>query len=340
MKLRWGIIGTAKIAVEKVIPAMAGSELQEVRAIASRSHEKAKAAAQKLGIAKAYGSYEELIADPDIDVVYIPLPNHLHAEYSIKCMEAGKHVLCEKPIALNSEDVVRMIASQKRAGVKAGEAFMVKTHPQWLKARELVQNGALGKVQLIQGFFSYFNIKPENIRNIADFGGGAVWDIGCYPVTTARFVLGEEPLRVVSQIEYDADFGTDKLASVLVQFPSAQMTFSVSTQLVPHQRMRFFGEQQELEVKIPFNAPNDRDTEIRTHSGDLLQEKGITLRFAQNDQYRIMTEAFSKAVREDTEVPVPLEDALANTRVLEAIFQSAREGRWVDLNTPSAERKE
>lgn len=337
MKLNWGILGTAKIAVEKVVPAMAGSELQQVSAIASRSHEKAKAAAQKLGIAKAYGSYEELIADPDIDVIYIPLPNHLHAEYTIKCMEAVKHVLCEKPIALKSEDVLRMIATQKRTGVKAGEAFMVKTHPQWLRTRELVQSGALGKVQLIQGFFSYFNTKPENIRNIADFGGGAIWDIGCYPVTTARFVLGEEPLRVVSQIEYDADFGTDKLVSVVMQFPSAQMTFSVSTQLVPHQRMRFFGEQQELEVKIPFNAPNDRATELRLHAGDLLQEKGETLTFARNDQYRIMTEAFSKAVIEDTEVPVPLKDSLANTRVLEAIFQSAREGRWVELNTPSAE---
>lgn len=331
MKLNWGILGTAKIAVEKVIPAMEGSELQQVQAIASRSLEKAKAAAEKLGIPKAYGSYEELIADPAIDIIYIPLPNHLHADYTIKCMEAGKHVLCEKPIALNAEEVRRMIAVRDRQGVKAGEAYMVRTHPQWLKARELVQSGMLGNIQLVQGFFSYFNAKPENIRNIADFGGGAIWDIGCYPVNTARFVLEEEPQKVVSLIEYDAGFGTDKLVSVLMQFPSAQLNFSVSTQLVPHQRMRFFGEKQELEVKIPFNAPKDRASELRIHTGDLNQENVETLSFDEVDQYRLMTEAFSKAVTDDTEVPVSLEDSLANTRVLEAIFQSAREGRWVDI---------
>ncbi len=331
MKLNWGILGTAKIAVEKVIPAMGGSKVQQVVAIASRSAERAKAAAEKLGIPKACGSYEELIADPAIDVVYIPLPNHLHAAYAIKCMEAGKHVLCEKPIALRAEEVLRMISTQKREKVKAGEAFMVRTHPQWEKARELVQSGTLGRIQLVQGFFSYFNMNGENIRNIADFGGGAIWDIGCYPVHTARFVLGEEPLKVVSQIEYDADFGTDKLVSVIMQFPSAQLNFAVSTQLVPHQRMRFFGDQKELEVKIPFNAPNDRATELRIHAGDIHQEKVETIYFDTVDQYRIMTEAFSKAVQEDGEVPVPLEDSLANTRVLEAIFQSAREGGWVNV---------
>lgn len=331
MKLNWGILGTAKIAMEKVIPAMAGSELQQVSAIASRSPEKAKAAAEKLGIPTAYGSYEELIADPAIEVVYIPLPNHLHAEYTLKCMEAGKHVLCEKPVALKEEEVLRMIATQKERGVKAGEAFMVRTHPQWIKARELVQSGALGRLQLIQGVFSYYNANPENIRNIPGAGGGAVWDIGCYPVTTARFVLGEEPLRVVSQIEYDADFGTDKLVNVLMEFPSAQLTFSVSTQLVPHQRMRFFGEKKELEIKIPFNAPNDRPCAIRLHAGDIHQEEGETLSFDTCDQYRLMTEAFSRAVIDDTAVAVPLEDSLANTRVLEAIFRSAREGRWVNV---------
>lgn len=329
MKLNWGILGAAKIAKEKVIPAMRDSGLHQVLSIASRTQEKATAAAEKLGIPKAYGSYEELLADPDIDIIYNPLPNHLHAEYTIKAMEAGKHVLCEKPVALNSEDVLKMIAVRDKKGVKAGEAFMVKTHPQWLKTRELVQNNALGNLQLIQGAFSYSNTNANNIRNIAAYGGGAIWDIGCYPVTTARFVLGEEPLKVVSQISYDPKFETDKLVSIIMQFPSTQVNFSVSTQLVPHQRMRFFGNEKELEIKIPFNAPNDRPCEIYIHSGDIHQQNFETLTFDTCDQYRIMTEAFSKAVLNDEPVPVPLEDSLANTHVLEALFQSAKEDKWI-----------
>lgn len=331
MKLKWGILSTAKIGMEKVLPAMAGSELHEVAAIASRGLDKAKAAAERYGIAKAYGSYEELIADPEIDVIYNPLPNHLHAEFSIKCMEAGKHVLCEKPVALNEVDVLKMINARKENNVKVGEAFMVKTHPQWLKTRDLVQSGALGKIKLVQGAFSYYNADPGNIRNIEAYGGGAVWDIGCYPVTTTRFVLGEEPLKLVSQIAYDPDFGTDVLVSVIMQFPSAQATFSVSTQLVPHQRMRFFGDKKELEIKIPFNSPPDRACRINIYAGDIFQENVENLEIEACDQYRIMTEAFSKAVIEDKEVPVPLEDSLANTRVLEAIFLSAKEGRWVEI---------
>lgn len=331
MKLNWGILGAAKIAVEKVIPAMANHEKQQVLAIASREKEKANATAEKLGIPKAYGSYEELIADPEIDIIYNPLPNHLHVEYTIKCMEAGKHVLCEKPIALKNEDVLKMMEVRDRMGVKAGEAFMVKTHPQWIKTRELVQAKALGDIRLIQGCFSYSNTNPANIRNNPDYGGGGIWDIGCYPVFTSRFVLGEEPLRVVSQVEYDPDFGVDILASVIMLYPSAQVVFSVSTQMVPHQRMRFFGENKELEIKIPFNAPNDRPCEIRLNSGNVHLEDVETISVDVCDQYRIMTEAFTKAVTEDTEVPVPLEYSLRNTRVLEAIFKSAKEGGWVDV---------
>ena len=331
MKLKWGILGAAKIAVQKVIPAMAVSDLLQVEAIASRNEAKAKDAAGKLGIPKSYGSYDELIRDPEIDIIYNPLPNHLHVEYTIKCMEAGKHVLCEKPVALNTDDVLKMIAVRDKYGVKAGEAFMVKTHPQWIKTRELVQNGALGGIQLIQGCFSYSNADPANIRNVADYGGGAIWDIGCYPVFTSRFVLGEEPLRVIAHLEYDAEFRVDKLASVIMQYPSAQLIFSVGTQMVPHQRMRFFGKNKELEIKIPFNAPNDRPCKLHIYSGDIHQEDVENISFDTCDQYRIMTEAFSKAVRDNSEEPVSLENSLANTRVLEAIFQSAKEGRWVEV---------
>lgn len=331
MKLNWGVLGAAKIAVEKVIPAMAGSSDFQVQAIASRSLDKATAAAEKLGIPKAYGSYEELIADPDIDIIYNPLPNHLHAEYTIKCIEAGKHVLCEKPVALTVADVEKMITARDKHQVKVGEAFMVRTHPQWLKTKELVQGGALGKIKLIQGSFSFFNSDPDNIRNISEYGGGGLWDLGCYPITTSRFVLGEEPQKVVALMEKDENFGTDILSSVLMKFPSAQVSFSVSTQMVPYQRMNFFGEEKSLEILIPFNAPKDRACEIRLNPGDMFQEKLEKITFDVCDQYRIQAEAFSRAVKENSEVPVPLEDSLENTRVIQAVFRSAAEGKWVEL---------
>ncbi|AHM59047.1 oxidoreductase domain-containing protein [Flammeovirgaceae bacterium 311] len=333
MKLNWGVLGVAKIAREKVIPAMAGSELYQVKGIASRKLEKAQEAAKKLDIPKAYGSYEELIEDPDIHIIYNPLPNHLHYEYTLKCIEAGKHVLCEKPLALQAEDVKKLIEARNKHGVKVGEAFMVRTHPQWLKTRELVQSGALGNIKLIQGSFSYFNTNPDNIRNIADYGGGAVWDIGCYPVHTARFVLGEEPLRLVAHMEKDPEMGTDIFTGVMMQFRSCTVQFGVSTQLSPYQRMHFLGDKQELEVQIPFNAPNDRSCVITLNNGDVFQDKLENLVFEQSDQYSIQAEAFSRAVLENTEVPVPLEDSLANTKVLEAIFLSAKEGRWVDISS-------
>lgn len=330
-KLNWGVLGAAKIAVEKVIPAMAASEHYQVLGLASRTPEKAQTTARRLGILKTYGSYEELIEDPDIDIVYNPLPNHLHVEYTLKCIEAGKHVLCEKPIALTAADVKKLMAARNKAGVKVGEAFMVKTHPQWLKTREFVQQGLLGPLKLIQGSFSYFNNNPQNIRNIASYGGGALWDIGCYPVTTARFVLGEEPNHVVALVDRDPVFGTDTLASIMMQFPSCHVQFSVSTQQVPYQRMHFMGEKKELEIQIPFNAPKDRECIIKINPGDMFLEQVDQLLFPLCDQYRIQADAFTKAVRENGEVPVPLEDSLANTRVLEAIFRSAASGGWVEV---------
>lgn len=328
---KWGVLGASKLALEKVIPAMANHDSFEVNAIASRDLQRAKDAAEKLAIPRYFGSYEELIQDQDIDIIYIPLPNDLHVEYTLKCIKAGKHVLCEKPLALAAADIDRLIEARDKHQVKVGEAFMVKTHPQWIKARELVQNGALGKISLIHGFFSYYNVKPENIRNKPAHGGGAIWDIGCYPVFTSRMVLGEEPTRLVASMEYDPTFGTDKLASVILEFPSARAVFSVSTQLVPYQRMQFFGDQRELEIRIPFNAPPDRPCEIRVSSGDIFRKNFEAIAFDTCNQYRIQAEAFTQAVVEDSEVPVPLENAQANAKVLEAIFLSAREKRWVDL---------
>lgn len=331
MKLNWGVLGAAKIAREKVIPAMSNSAEYQVYGIASRNLDRAKETAKQLGIPKAYGSYEELIADPEIQVVYNPLPNHLHVEYTLKCIEAGKHVLCEKPIALTSSDVERLIVARDKHGVKVGEAFMVNTHPQWIKTKEILQSGGLGNIRFFQGGFSYFNNDPDNIRNIEAYGGGAMWDIGCYPVETARFVLGEEPTRVVALMEFDNEFGSDILSSVMMQFPSSQGVFNVSTQLVPYQRMHFFGDKKRLEVNIPFNAPKDRITKITIDSGDIFQEKVETLTFDLCDQYTLQADAFTKAIKEDSQVPVTLENSLANTKVLEAIFKSAKEGRWVNV---------
>lgn len=331
MKIKWGILGASKLALEKVIPAMADHPDFEVNAIASRNGEKAKAAAERLSIPRHFDSYETLIQDPEIDIVYIPLPNDLHVAYSLKCIEAGKHVLCEKPLALQAKDIDKLIAARDRHQVKVGEAFMVRTHPQWIKARDLVQRGALGKVSLVHGFFSYNNTNPHNIRNKPEHGGGAIWDIGCYPVFTARTVLGEEPLRLVAAMEKDPQFGTDRLSSVIAEFPSARLVFTVSTQLVPYQRMQFFGDQKELEVRIPFNAPPDKPCEIRLRAGDIFRNDFEAIPFDTCNQYRIQAEAFTQAVKDNTEVPVSLEDAKANAAVLEAIFHSARENRWVEL---------
>ena len=227
-KVKWGVLGAANIALKKVIPAMQQSEWSEITGIASRDLKKAQEASRTLGIAKAYGSYEELLSDPEIEAIYNPLPNHLHVPWSIKAAEAGKHVLCEKPLSMTVAEAKTLLAAQKRAGVKMGEAFMVRTHPQWLRARELVQSGKIGELKAISGTFSYFNRDPANVRNMADIGGGAMMDIGCYPITTSRFMFGEEPTRVVGLIENDPDFKTDRLASAILDFPSGPATFTCS----------------------------------------------------------------------------------------------------------------
>ena len=295
-----------------------------VTAIASRNREKAEKAARELGIEKAYGSYEELLADPEVDVIYNPLPNHLHVPWSIRAAEAGKHVLCEKPISLTSAECRELIAARDRTGVKIGEAFMVRTHPQWVRTREIVRSGRIGALRSIVGFFSYYNVNPENIRNVAGYGGGGVMDIGCYPITMSRWMFGEEPLRVLSSVERDPVMKTDRLASVILEFPSGQSIFTCSTQLVPYQRMHFLGTQGRVEVEIPFNAPPDRPCRIFIDDGSDLGGAGIqTETFPACDQYALQADAFSLAVRENGEVPVPLEDALRNMEVIEKVLSGA-----------------
>ena len=232
-KVRWGVLGAANIALVKVIPAMQRGTWSEITAIASRDPAKAQEAARALGIPKAYGSYEELVADPDIEAVYNPLPNHLHVPWSIRCAEAGKHVLCEKPVALDAAEARTLLDTQRRTGVKIGEAFMVRTHPQWLRTREIVRSGRIGDLRAIQGFFSYFNRDADNIRNVREWGGGGLMDIGCYPINTSRFIFGEEPRRVMGLVERDPEMHIDCLASGILDFPSGQASFACSRKRPP-----------------------------------------------------------------------------------------------------------
>ena len=308
---------------------MQKGEWIEVVAIASRDLRKAEETARTLGIARAYGSYEELLADPQVEAVYNPLPNQLHVPWSIKAAEAGKHVLCEKPLSMTVAEAKTLLAAQERTGVIIGEAFMVRTHPQWLRARELVGSGRIGQLRSIQGFFSYFNTDPKNIRNIPECGGGALMDIGCYPINTARFLFDQEPLRVSGLLEKDPVMNVDRLSSAMLEFPSGHAVFTCSMQLVPYQRMQLLGTKGRIEIEIPFNAPNDRPCRILIDDGRDLLGSGITVEtFPICDQYTIQGDVFSRAVREGSKVPVPLADAIKNMAVIEAIFRSAETGAW------------
>ena len=328
-KVRWGVLSTAAIGLKKVIPGMQRGTWTEVTAIASRDRRRSDEAARALGIARSYGSYEELLADPEIEAVYNPLPNQLHVPWSVKAAEAGKHVLCEKPLSLSAAEAKTLLAVRDRTGVKIGEAFMVRTHPQWLRTRELIGSGRIGALRSVVGFFSYFNRDAANIRNIPHYGGGGMMDIGCYPITTSRFIFGEEPSRVLGLVERDPEMKIDRLTSAILDFPSGQSTFTCSTQLVPYQRMQFLGTKGRIEIEIPFNAPVDRPSRIFIDDGrDLFGGGVVTESFPVCDQYTIQADAFSQAVREGTEVPVSLEDAVKNMAVIEAVLRSAESGRW------------
>jgi predicted dehydrogenase len=328
-KVQWGVLGAASIAVRKVIPGMQKGDWSKVAAIASRDIAKARTAAEDLEIGKFYGSYEELLADPEIEAVYNPLPNHLHVPWSIKAAEAGKHVLCEKPIALNAAEARTLLDARNAHGVKIGEAFMVKTHPQWLRTRALIREGRIGQLKVIIGAFSYFNVDPQNVRSKPEWGGGGLLDIGCYPITMSRFMFEAEPLRVSGVVERDPAFGTDRLASGIMEFDGGQAIFTCGTQIVPYQRMQFLGTKGRIEIQIPFNSPVTEPTKIFIDDGTDLAGGAIKAEtIPARDQYTIQGDAFSKAIREGSNVPVPLEDAIANMEVIDAIFCSAESGKW------------
>lgn len=327
-KVRWGILSTANIGMEKVIPAIQQSSHSEVVAIASRDLAKAQQAADQLGIAKAYGSYEALLADPEIDAIYNPLPNHLHVPMTVAATKAGKHVLCEKPIARTAAEAEGL--RDCAPGRIVMEAFMIRFHPQWLRAREIIRSGELGEVRTINALFTYFNDDAGNVRNQADIGGGGILDIGCYPVTAGRFLFESEPKRVMALVDRDPQFGTDRLASVLADFGGGrQLSFTCSTQTVGEQSVTVLGSKAKLAIAIPFNAPANERTAITVDTGapfdGSLARREI---LPACDQYTEQAEAFALAVLGEQTLPWGIEDAIASMKVIDAIFASENSGMW------------
>jgi predicted dehydrogenase len=327
-KVRWGILSTSRFAQTKILPALRHCEHVELAAIASRDLARARAVAAEFGIPKTYGSYDELLADPEVDVIYNPTPNHLHVPWSIKALEAGKHVLCEKPIGLTATEAQSLLdVSRRHPRQKIMEAFMYRLHPQWRRAVRIVREGGVGEPLVIQSLFSYFNEDPNNVRNQAGIGGGALMDIGCYTISLARLVFGTEPRRVLGQIETDPRFQVDRMVSALLDFGRQTSSFTCSTQLQAYQRVHILGSEGRIEIEIPFNAPPDQRCRIWHQRGDQIDE----IWFDVCDQYTIEGDELSRAILDDTPVPTPLEDAVANMRVIDAVLASAQSGTWIDV---------
>lgn len=326
--VRWGILGSAKIAERQVIPGLQLAESCVVTAIASRDRARAEAVAGRLGIPAALGSYEELLARDDVDAVYIPLPNHLHVPWAIRSLARGKHVLCEKPIAMSAAEARQLSdASRARPELKVMEAFMYRFHPQWIRARGLVADGRIGALRAVDTIFSYSNADPRNIRNQPEMGGGALMDIGCYGVSVARFLFDAEPTRVMGTMQHDPRFHTDRLTSAILEFDEGVATFTCGTQLAPFQRVQVMGSTGRLEIEIPFNAPADRPCRLWLQAGTSVEEIVVD----SCNQYTAQGERFARSVLEGSAAPIPLGDAVANMDVIDAVVESARHNGWIDV---------
>ncbi len=324
--IRWGVLGAARIGLKKVIPAMQQSRYGRVTVLASRRVAAAKAAASPLGIPTVHDSYEALLADPDVDAVYIPLPNHLHVAWAIKAVEAGKHVLCEKPIGLNAAEAESLAEVAGRyPHLKVMEAFMYRHHPQWQAARKLVQDGAVGALQTVHSFFSYFNNDPGNIRNQADLGGGGLMDIGCYSVSLSRFIFEAEPTRVCALMKRDPNFGVDVLTSGMLEFTTGTATFTSSTQAERYQRVQILGTEGRIEIENPFNPSLDTSARLWVHQGAEVRAHTFPL----VNQFTLQADALAYAILKDHPVPTPLSDAVGNMRCLDALAESAQAGQWM-----------
>ncbi len=334
LPVRFGVLGVSSFAMNKLLPAMLPAKGVELAAIASRDLDRACDAASILGIPKAYGSYEDLLADASIEAVYIPLPNHLHAPYAIRALQAGKHVLCEKPMGLNAAEIRALIDARDASGRLCAEAFMIRTHPQWERAIEIVRSGALGPLRMVTVAFSYNITDPSNVRNVASFGGGGMYDIGCYAVYSARALFGEEPLRSSALMEFDPVFRTDRLATGILEFPSGHAHFHVSTQMVDYQRVIALGTKARLEIEVPFNAVNGAPCRLWLDDGSGLQGESMREEsFDVCDQYTIQGERFARAIRGLEPQAVTLEDSLGNALAMDAVFEAARSGLWTPVAT-------
>jgi predicted dehydrogenase len=338
-KVKWGVLGVANIAVKKVIPGMQRGAWSEVTAIASRDLAKAESAARQLNIPRSYGSYEELLQDPEIEAIYNPLPNNLHVEWTIKAAQAGKHVLCEKPISMTVAEAIPLLQTRNETGVKIQEAFMVQTHPQWVSVLAMIRAGRIGEVRSVVGYFSYNNQDPNNIRNKPETGGGGLMDIGCYMIFFSRLIFSNEPKRVVSLIEEHPATKTDVITSAILDFVGGHSIFTCSTRLTPYQRVQIIGTRGRIEVQIPVNSPPDQAVKVVIDDGSDLAGGAIeTIEFAPVDQYTIQGDLFSEAIRNKTDVALSLEDSIRNMAVIEAIVKSARSGHWEEPESIKSRR--
>ncbi len=331
-KVKWGVLSTALIGLEHLIPALKASHNGEVRAIASRSLGKAEKIAQKMAIPRFYGSYEDLLKDEQIDAVYNPLPNHLHVPWTLEAIKQGKHVLCEKPAAIEAKELLPL--KDITGEIIFTEAFMVRFHLQWKRALEIVKSGRLGEVRAMQAFFSYYNDDPHNIRNIAEIGGGAMYDIGCYPTVVSRYIFGGSPIKVVSLIDRDPNFKTDRLTSAIYDYGEGRhLTLSVSTQLAKYQRVNILGSKARLEMHIPFNAPINQETKIIIDDGtDLTGKEATTISITACNQYQLLCEAVNEAILGKSELIYGAHDAIENAKVIDAVFKSAKSQTWEKVN--------
>ncbi|MFO1320128.1 MAG: Gfo/Idh/MocA family oxidoreductase [Burkholderiales bacterium] len=320
-RLRWGILGNARIAREQVIPAIRVSRNGSVEALASRDAAAARPAIERHAIPTVFDSYEALLTAPDVDALYIPLPNSLHVEWMERALLAGKHVLCEKPLAMHADEIAPLIAARDRTGRVAGEAFMVAHHPQWALVRQWIDEGRIGALRVVDGAFTYFNRHPDNIRNRADLGGGALRDIGVYPVVTTRLATGREPVDAQAVLDRDPVFRTDRLAVCRVDFGDFVLSFYCGTQASLRQQMVFHGETGFITLSAPFNAGVYDVAKVTLHANDgaSIEERRLT----RPNQYQLMVENFADAVAGAAPLAFPLESSLANQRVIDRLFESA-----------------
>jgi predicted dehydrogenase len=329
-KIKWGILSTANIGVKRVIPAIIAGDRGSIVAVASRDARKAAGIAAQFNIPRSYDTYQALLDDAEIDAIYNPLPNHLHVEWTVKALEAGKHVLCEKPIALDAGQAQAIVAARDRSGKRVVEAFMVRFHPQWHRVRELVREGRIGTVRAIQSAFVFSVLDPNNVRNRADIGGGALYDVGCYPIITARYLFGTEPDRAIALCDRDADLGVDRVTSGMLRFPGGgQLVFSSALQLAPYQRVVVLGSEGRIELAVPFTPAKEHGCRIVIDSGKSLDGSSAVYEdLAPVDQFKLQCDLAAAVFQGDCTQEFPIEDAIANMRVIDALYRSAQSGRW------------